>query len=109
MDMPAHYNLRSFLRQVSRELLNEIFQHHAIETGLDLSALKKRQIDPIFAKITPRSSIGATGCHCPTRPGSPGSRCRYPVLDGGVRDIKIHSNTVPLIRSVTTATVQHRF
>jgi len=49
--MPAHYNLRSFLRQVSRELLNEIFQHHAIETGLDLSALKKRQIDPIFAKI----------------------------------------------------------
>jgi hypothetical protein len=45
----------------------------------------------------------------PTRPGSPRFRCRYPVLDGGVRDIKIHSNTVPPIRSVTTATVQHRF
>jgi hypothetical protein len=51
MYMPAHYNLRSFLRQLSRELLSELFEHHAIEIGLDLSALKKRQIDPIFAAI----------------------------------------------------------
>ena len=50
--------------------------------------------------IPHRSSIGETGCHCPTRSGSPRSRCRYPVLDGGVGDIKIHSNTVPPIRFV---------
>jgi hypothetical protein len=49
--MPGHYNLRSFLRQLSRELLTELFEHHAIEIGLELSALKKRQIDPIFAAI----------------------------------------------------------
>jgi len=39
--MPAHYNLRSFLRQLSRELLGELFEHHTIDIGLDLSALKK--------------------------------------------------------------------
>ena len=49
--MPAHYNLRSFLRQLSRELLSKLFEHHEIEIGLDLSALKKRQIDPIFSAI----------------------------------------------------------
>ena len=49
--MPAHYNLRSFLRQLSRELLKELFDRHGIETGLELSALKKRQIDPIFETI----------------------------------------------------------
>jgi ABC-type amino acid transport substrate-binding protein len=49
--MPAHYNLRSFLRQLSRELLNELLEHHAIDIDLDLSALKKRQIDPIFAAV----------------------------------------------------------
>lgn len=49
--MPADYNLRNFLRQLSRELLNQLFQHHAIEIDLDLSALKKRQIDPIFVAI----------------------------------------------------------
>ena len=49
--MPAHYNLRSFLRQLSRELLNQLFHYHSIEIGVDLSALKKRQIDPIFVAI----------------------------------------------------------
>ena len=49
--MPAHYNLRSFLRQLSRELLTALFEHHTIDIGLDLSALKKRQIDPIFGAI----------------------------------------------------------
>jgi hypothetical protein len=49
--MLAHYNLRSFLRQLSRKLLSEVFKHHAIEISLDLSALKRRQIDPIFAAI----------------------------------------------------------
>jgi hypothetical protein len=51
MGMPGHYNLRSFLRQLSRELLSELFEHNEIDIGLDLSALKKRQIDPIFAAI----------------------------------------------------------
>lgn len=49
--MPAHYNLRSFLRQLSRELLSELFEHHTIDIDLDLSTLKQRQIDPIFAAI----------------------------------------------------------
>ena len=49
--MPAHYNLRSCLRQLSRELLTELLNHHAIDVALDLSTLKKQQIDPIFAAI----------------------------------------------------------
>src|SRR5437588_393747 len=51
MYMPAHYNLRSFLRQLSRELLSELFEHHTIDIDLDLSTLKQRQIDPIFADL----------------------------------------------------------
>ena len=49
--MPAHYNLRSCLRQLSRGLLAELLNHHAIDVALDLSTLKKQQIDPIFAAI----------------------------------------------------------
>jgi hypothetical protein len=49
--MPAHYNLRSFLRQLSRELLIQLFHHQEIEIGAVLSALKTRQIDPIFAAL----------------------------------------------------------
>jgi hypothetical protein len=51
LEMPGHYNLVSFLRQLSRELLTELFASHAIDVGLDVSALKKRQIEPIFAAI----------------------------------------------------------
>ena len=54
---------------------------------------------PSLARDTVPFICLGTGCHCPTRPDSPRSRCRYPVLDGAVRDIKIHSNTGPLIRS----------
>jgi hypothetical protein len=50
--MPAHYNLRNFLRQLSRELLTDFFNGHSIEIGLDISVLKKRQIDPIFSALT---------------------------------------------------------
>jgi hypothetical protein len=50
--VPAHYHLRSFLRQLSRELLTELFEYHSIEIGVGLSALKKRQIDPIFASVS---------------------------------------------------------
>ena len=49
--MPAHYSLRSCLRQLSRELLIQLLDHHAIDISLDLSTLKKRQIDPILAAI----------------------------------------------------------
>jgi hypothetical protein len=31
--MPGHYNLRNFLRQLSRELLSELFEHHAVEAS----------------------------------------------------------------------------
>jgi hypothetical protein len=50
--MPAHYNLRNLLRQLSRELLSDLFDSHSVQIDLDLSALKKRQIEPIFAAIT---------------------------------------------------------
>jgi hypothetical protein len=33
-------------------LLTELFEYRAIEIGLDLSALKKRRIDPIFASAS---------------------------------------------------------
>jgi hypothetical protein len=49
--MPTHYNLRSFLRQLSRDLLTDFVNSHSIEIGFDISALKKRQIDPIFAAL----------------------------------------------------------
>jgi hypothetical protein len=49
--MPAHYTLPSFLRQLSRDLLTELFLHHRIDLGLDLKVPKKRGIEPIVSAV----------------------------------------------------------
>jgi hypothetical protein len=49
--MPARYTLPSFLRQLSRDLLTELFVHHRIDLGLDLKVPKKRVTEPIVSAI----------------------------------------------------------